>query len=189
MDRLARGVSTALHPMVALTAWAVALVILHRSWIGPDAVLWVMLVLVPGTVLAIGVRLGIWSDLDMSDLRERRMALPAAAGLAVGVAVWSVVGVFPPLLRFCAVAIAIWLVVTAAVSLEWKISMHEGAAAGLVLIAALGLGAGVAAALVWVPFAVAWARIRLRKHTPMQVAAGAMAAVVSVALARLWLVP
>lgn len=189
MDRLARVVSVALHPMAGLTAWAVALVILHRDWIGPDAALWAMLVLVPGGLLVIGVRRGIWSDLDMTDLRERRTALPFAALLSVALAVWSVVGAFPSLLRFAAVAIAIWLAITAAVSLVWKISMHEGAAAGLVLIVALGLGLGIAAMLAWAPFAVAWARVRLHKHTPMQVAAGAAAAVVSVALARLWFAP
>lgn len=64
MDRLARLLSWMFHPMVSLTAWALLVALVRPRWLGPDALIWSLLVLVPGLLLVAGVRLGLWSDFD-----------------------------------------------------------------------------------------------------------------------------
>lgn len=189
MDRLARLLSVVFHPLVSLTAWALLVALLHRGWLGADAQIWSLLVLVPGLVLVGGARIGIWSDLDVSNLRERRTFLPVAALLSVALAVWSTYAPFPHPLVVATVAVALWLCATAAISQVWKISMHTGATTGLVAVVAVVLGPRWILALGWAPFAVAWARLRLDRHTPAQVAAGGLVALSAVALTLLLVGP
>lgn len=118
-----------------------------------------------------------------SDLKERQTFLPVAALLSVALALWSVYATFPHALAFATVAVAVWLCATAAISQGWKISMHTGATTGLVAVLAVVLGQRWMIALGWTPFAVAWARLRLKRHTPAQVAVGGLVALSAVALA------
>lgn len=171
------------NPVVSLTGFSVVLLFAHPTWVRADLVFWALLAAVPAAILAAGVFRGVWTDPDLTNLRERRTFLPWAAGSAIVLAIWSVVGGFPGGLRFAAVAIAVWLVLISVVSLGWKISIHEGATVGVILLLAVLVGWGWGLTLLWAPFVVAWARLRLRKHTAAQLLAGAAAAVSALILA------
>lgn len=82
-------------------------------------------------------------------------------------------------------AVALWLAVSTLVSLGWKISLHEGATVGVVCLVAYLFGRWALWALVWAPLLVAWARLRLGRHTPAQLLAGGAAAVAAFAVAYL----
>ncbi|MCL6594948.1 MAG: hypothetical protein K6V73_01890 [Firmicutes bacterium] len=189
MDRVARALSVLFNPMVALTLWAAAVIALHPAWWGAAALVWLLLVALPGLALAAGLRLGVWSDADVSDPRQRRAFVPLAAACAVALAGRALLFPFPAVLRFAATAIAAWLCLTALASTVWKISMHVGSTVGILFLSGVALGWLVALALAWAPFAVAWARLRLRRHTPGQVVAGAAAALAAVGVALLVAAP
>ncbi len=183
MDRLARGVSWLFNPLLSLTWLAAALFVVHVRWRAEDLVFWLLLAVVPALILVGGIRAGLWSDLDVSNLRERRTYLPWASLSAAALAVWAFLAEFPVGLRFAAVAIAVWLCMTTGISTLWKISIHEGATVGVIVLCAYLVSHTLAAALVWAPALVAWARLRLRKHTLGQVVAGAALAAAASAVA------
>jgi membrane-associated phospholipid phosphatase len=184
MQRLARALSVLFHPMVYATLYLAALATARgASWARPCAEAWLLLVVAPALLLLWGMRRGLWSDPDLTRLRERRTFVPwvaACGGAAAGLAYLSG---FPHGLRLSLLAIFTWLGLTAVISLGWKISLHVGAVTGVLALVALLFGLRPTAALVWTPPAVAWARLYLRRHTPAQVAAGAALGALSVALA------
>jgi membrane-associated phospholipid phosphatase len=73
-------------------------------------------------------------------------------------------------------ALALQMTLLALVTIWWKISYHAAGAAGLAIVA-LSIGdLSVAGPLLVLPALVGWARIRLGRHTPSQVAAGWLSA-------------
>jgi hypothetical protein len=65
------------------------------------------------------------------------------------------------------------LVVTGAITLRWKISLHVGVAAGVLTVLALLFGPGMLALVPLLPL-IGWARMELRDHTFLQVFAGGL---------------
>ena len=85
----------------------------------------------------------------------------------------------PPLFLSLDIALALQMALLALVTIWWKISYHAASAAGLALVAlALG-GLSVAGPLLGLAALVGWARVRLGRHTPGQVAAGWLSALPS----------
>ena len=66
-------------------------------------------------------------------------------------------------------------IVLALITLRWKISFHTATITGAVAVLCWNVGAG-AAALLTLVVVIGWARVRLRRHTPAQVVAGALVA-------------
>ncbi len=183
---LAEGISVIFNPLVFCSLFFATLAVRHRPWLAPLSVLWTALVAAPALLLGFGVRRGWWSDLDVSQLHERRTYMPwvlAAAGLASALA-WGFG--FPPPLKWSIDSIFFWLVISVAVGVAWKISLHAGGSTGIVALAYIILGWRWGLALTWVPIAVGWARVRLACHTPFQVLAGAVAG--GAAVTVVWLV-
>ena len=82
----------------------------------------------------------------------------------------------PPLFLSLDAALALQMAVLALVTIWWKISYHAAGAAGLAIVA-LALGdLSVAVPLLALAGLVGWARVRLGRHTPRQVAAGWLSA-------------
>jgi hypothetical protein len=179
----ARAVSLVFQPAVTLTVLLDVLAIRHPAWRGAILAVWALLAALPALALAIGMRLGVWSDIEITRLRERRTFLPIAAAMAAAIAIWALLAPFPYALRLVAVAVAVWLIGSTLVSFVWKISLHEGATVGMLCLVAWLFGIGAAGAFVWAPLLVAWARLRLGQHTPAQLLAGAAAAGAAFALA------
>ena len=70
----------------------------------------------------------------------------------------------------------IQMVLLAVVTIWWKISYHAAGAAGLTLAMLAWGGATPALPLAMLALLIGWARVRLDRHTPAQVAAGWMSA-------------
>jgi hypothetical protein len=171
----ARFLSLLFNPLVAATLYLVGVVLAHRGWAEDAALLWLLVVAAPGVVLALGIRRGVWSDLDVSRLAERRTFMPFAVGFAAVGAFGAAWLRFPRLLAVSALAILVWLALSTAVGFVWKISLHVGGATGLLWLVGMTFGGAVALSLVWIPPLVAWARLVLRRHDLPQVVAGAAA--------------
>ncbi|MCY0900220.1 MAG: hypothetical protein OWU33_15090 [Firmicutes bacterium] len=183
--RVAIFLSTLFNPLVYCTLFLGALAFWRSAWAWRLLVVWLGLVAGPATLLYWGHARGIWSDWDVSRREERRTYMPGVVGFA-GVTAASAWGFqFPAVLRFSVLAIAIWLVLSTVVGFWWKISLHVGGTVGIAGLAALVWGLNRALVVAWVPVAVAWARLVLKRHTWDQVIAGAFAGAIALAIA--WL--
>lgn len=76
-----------------------------------------------------------------------------------------------------------------AITTTWQISVHTAAAAALATLAGMGLGPSQGLVLALLLVAVGWARVRLGRHTAIQVVGGALVgalAVLAVTRGVLW---
>jgi hypothetical protein len=142
----------------------------------------VLIVPLPGALLLAGLRAGIWTDLDLTPLKERRTFLPWATLCAVAAAAVAWRWGFAPVVLRASLGIAFWLAASAVISLFWKVSLHTGATMGIVILVWAAFGAGAGLALVWTPLAVAWSRVVLRKHDMAQVVGGIVLGAIAAAL-------
>lgn len=76
-----------------------------------------------------------------------------------------------------ALGISIQMLLLAVVTLRWKISYHAASASALVAMSHSVGNLGLTLALVLLALSIGWARIYQRRHTPAQVAVGALTAV------------
>lgn len=104
--------------------------------------------------------------------REKRpkVILAILGSVLAGVVLMVVLGAPRELLALMA-AMAAGLVVTLAITLVWKVSMHAAVAAGTAVILVLVFGP-VLNALWGVVALIGWSRVALRDHTLLQVVGG-----------------
>lgn len=175
-----RVISLIFNPLIASSLGLVAMAAVHSSWRGDLGLIAVFFVLLPIIVLLIGFSRRTWSDLDVSNLLQRRLFMPwVLLSASVGMMLSWLLG-FPLILRFVVVSIWLWLGISTAVGFYWKISLHTGANAALVWILAGAFGGRWVLAVVAVPLLVGVARVYGRHHTMWQVLAGAGAGSVAV---------
>jgi membrane-associated phospholipid phosphatase len=178
-DRLARGVSVVgappvmMLPVAGLASWHVA----DGEGVAASAVTLVVTTALLPTLFVYAAYLGgLISSPDLPRRSERLQ--PALFTTLCAVAAYPLlrsVGA-PPLFLQLDVALALQMALLGLVTIWWKISYHAAGAAGLALVA-LSIGdPAVAIPLLAVPAVVGWARIRLGRHTPGQVAAGWLSA-------------
>jgi hypothetical protein len=179
---MAQVISWVFQPMVAITAYFLALAAFQGPWAWA-AVGWGCLVVVPGGLLAWGMARGVWQDPDLGQLRERRTFLPWPALSASAGAALATVGQAPWTVRLVLVSVALWLGASTLLSQFWKVSLHEGGTVGVVLLVWHTLGVLPALALCWAPAAVAWSRWTLGRHDIPQLVGGAALAAACVAVA------
>jgi membrane-associated phospholipid phosphatase len=133
----------------------------------------VLAVVTPLVYLVWLLRHGYVSDLDVKARQERwRPLLAALGGLALSTVIFWLTEAPREMSAVCA---ALWLYTLLAfvITLRWKISMHSAAmAATAILIWALS-GRVIVPVAAGIPI-IAWARIRLNRHTPAQTVAGAL---------------
>ncbi|MEQ8768169.1 MAG: hypothetical protein RL885_29970 [Planctomycetota bacterium] len=174
-DRFAHHVSLVLSPPIAMMA---AAFLTHGSveaaggWWAPF-VFCAGAIFVPMALLVYWVRRGVISDLDVGRREQRTRPFAAALiGATAGAAALWLLEAPSPLVRF-ALAYVLVTAVLFLVSLRWKISVHGAAIASLsvVLSQQWGMRAELAVLLVVL---VAWARVRLERHTVAQTVAGAL---------------
>ncbi len=159
-------------PVVTLVAVVLTAAVLQVS------ALWIALHLLLTIGLPVGyivslVRQGKVTDLDLQ-LREQR-ARPFLVTMGGQTVAWALLsaGGAPYPLPLLAVTALVQTFCIFVITLHWKISVHTSTAAGIAVLLwrVMGSGAGLplAASL---PF-IAWSRVKLRRHTPLQVLAGA----------------
>lgn len=128
---------------------------------------------VPFLSLYLFARSGATSGIDVPE-RESR-PLPFAMAI-VSYSIGSLLLVIthsPVLLTAFMMCYFVNTAVMALISLMWKISIHAAGIAGPAIILIYALGAAALPFLLLI-FPVAWARISLKAHTAMQIAAGFM---------------
>jgi membrane-associated phospholipid phosphatase len=173
--RAAAWISHVASPPLLLCACAVLIAVRE----GGSAVwLWVvaygaLAALLPMAYIVRQVQLRRATDIHLPRRQERlRPLLLAAASGAVAALLLDATGAPSLLVRFAA-ATAVQTALVLVITLRWKISMHAAAVTALAVLAWVLYGApGLWLALL-IPV-VAWARLRLRRHTPAQVLAGAL---------------
>jgi membrane-associated phospholipid phosphatase len=149
------------------------------------AVYGLLVSLSPILVVLYLLKIGYISELHMSNTNERH--LPYATAVAFALIALGIVFWFdgPELLRCLLIFNIIELAALAIINIWWLISIHvTGVVASWIIV---GLVFGWTASLIVVPFviSVAWVRLYLKRHTPLQVIAGAALGIVSVLSLRL----
>jgi hypothetical protein len=128
---------------------------------------------VPFVYIVRGVRRRRFTDHHVSVRRQRPLPLfVAICSIAIGLTLMVIFGAPRPMIALIA-AMTVGLIVSLAITLFWKISVHAAVLAGAVVIVALVFGLG----FFWLAPLVAllgWARLERGDHTVPQVLAGAV---------------
>jgi membrane-associated phospholipid phosphatase len=177
---LARLISQLFHPIllniVSFLIVGYAALPTHAEGLKWSGICILMLVLPPTIFYSIRLRQGVYADEDVS-IREQRneLYLFGFSWVLVAMPVLGYLGAPQPFLALMICALALGLI-NGGINLFWKISAHATAIASTATIALL-YSQSVGAILWACAFAVGWARVRTRNHTPMQVLAGFCSAV------------
>jgi hypothetical protein len=175
-DRLARWLSILFDSSLISVP-----VFLAFGWIGGGlpGMGWATLILlivtgIPLAYLWIGRKRGWVGDMEMTRRSDRpRFILVSLGSDAFALlALWA--GQGPQLLSVIVLTYLCLAIVMLTISSFWKISMHMAGAGGFSTALLFVFGLPALAAFLSLPL-VAWARLHRRKHTPAQLAAGAVA--------------
>ncbi|MBG6225539.1 membrane-associated phospholipid phosphatase [Arthrobacter sp. CAN_A2] len=171
---VAAAISEICAPAVLVSLFLVGTALGAAGW--PNGILYAVVATgfttaLPLAAVLILVRRGYVTDHHISDRRQRA---PVLAGTLVSIAVglWALTLLGAPRV----VTGAVWCTVAGVavvllVNLCWKLSAHS-AVAVFVTAGTIAVVGPAALLLLVVPAAVGWSRVRLRAHTPSQVAAG-----------------
>jgi len=146
-----------------------------------SGLLWAILTLlivtgIPLAYLILGIKRGWVSDMELSRREERPCFILVSLSsdlLALGI-LWFANG--PHLLSVLIMTYLCLATVMFTISIFWKISMHMAGVGGFSTALVFVFGAAAGWAFLSLPL-VAWARLHRRKHTPAQLAAGAIAGI------------
>ncbi len=186
MRKLAAMISHTCNAAVFLTALLGALALRGDiGWDRPYLQLWLLMVVLPALVLLVGIRRGAYTDVNVSDVPERRRYLVLAIAFGALAAAWAVALGLPWEARFIAIAMLVWTLLIALVTTVDKASMHVGGTTVVVALTWIIFGARTAGLVCWAPFAVSWSRLHLHRHDLGQVLEGGGSALAAVLLA--WL--
>lgn len=174
VNRLAHVISAVASPavLVSLVLLSTPLRSPSATW-GAAVVATVFTTGIPWCVLACMKWAGKVSDLHVTRREQRWPLLLVCLGsLVTGLLILGL-GMRSSTMVIEVALVLLGLLVTGAVTLVWKISLHAAVAAycSLHVLAGSLLGAHLAMCFVLV---VAWARVRIRHHTSTQVTAGAI---------------
>jgi hypothetical protein len=172
--RLAYWVSQiACPPVLGLLATLLAAQSLSTSAAWLWAVSYLLLVIgTPCLYIAWLIHRGELSDFHLPVRQER--IRPLACALLMTFLAWGLLSLVaaPRLLQWLAGVNSVQTAIFLAITLRWKISLHCVTAANLVVLTFVLLG-NVAAPFVMAVPLIAWARVRLQRHTIAQTAGGA----------------
>ncbi|WP_406411296.1 hypothetical protein [Streptomyces sp. NBC_01614] len=127
----------------------------------------------PTVFLRFGERRNYWGDRKVRRRQDRVVAAPGVlASVIVGTVLLFVLGAPSEVSALVAAMLAVLLALLV-ITFSWKVSVHSAVAAGAIaiLVSVFGPWAGLLVPLVAL---IGWSRIRLRCHTPAQVAVGAI---------------
>ena len=178
--RFARQVSNLLAP-VTISIPGVLLVALYGAQNLSSALFYTCVTLfflsfVPTLYIIIGVRLGKFSDMNISRRSERiRPFLFSIASVVVGLIALVILNA-PRNLQTLLMITLISGIVMMLITLWWKISIHASSLAGMVTILTALYGVIVLPAFLLV-ILVSWSRVVLGRHTVAQVVAGALVSI------------
>jgi hypothetical protein len=175
-DRIARWISVLFDssalslPVFLLLGWVEAGI----TGLGWATFTLVFVTGIPLAYLLVGRKRGWVGDMEMTQRADRpRFILISLSSDVLALAIlWLSEG--PHLLRLLVLTYFCLAVVMLTISSFWKISMHMAGVGGFATALVFVFGAPALWAFLALPL-VAWARLKRRKHTPAQLAAGALA--------------
>lgn len=183
-DKIAAVVSNVAAPPVLAMVGALVLT-LSSSTTGAwrwAVFVGVMTVLLPSAYVVWQVYRGQISDLHLVNREERlKPYLVTVVAALVG---WAICIVWPAPadFRMLAFASSLQAILFMIITLRWKISLHSAAAGSLTVLSVSALSTSGLYFALAVPL-IAWARVRLHRHTFMQTVAGAALGALVVAFA------
>lgn len=185
-ESIAELISTVAHPLVLLAVLFGTAAAMRFSSRGAAAIIvaFAAIALLPAVLFLRGrVRSGHWKDTDASRPTERKELLRASLLIAGATGLLLLATPRLRTLAYGAVASMIIFALAAFANRWLRVSLHMAFAT----FVAIGLSAFVrpeaAVALVLLPLVVAWARLKLRRHTVTEIVLGAILG----GLAGLWL--
>jgi len=175
---VARVISDLLNPAVVgiFITGVLAARIVHPL---PRAMVWFSATVLITTLPPVGyivylVKTGYLSDFHMPQ-REKRVRPVSAIFIWLAFSVLILLAIRAPAgMVFLAASAVVEVALLGAVTFRWKISFHS-ATIMAAAIATLFLRSKLAWGVWPLVFVIGWARLRLRRHTPMQVLAGYLA--------------
>ncbi len=183
-NRLAEAVSSIFHPFIVVIPTMFTAILYGGTSLG-RAIFWTALsigvVVLPLVFLIYsGVKSGRYSDLSISMREQRRSLYITSSLLFILLIVILVLGKAPSILIACLTSAVLATLIGFVINARFtKLSLHSVAIAGCTSVMILTLPwIGITMALI-MPL-VAWARIRLRHHTLVQILIGWTVAAASV---------
>jgi membrane-associated phospholipid phosphatase len=178
--RFARQVSNILTP-VTISIPAVLLVAFYNTKNVASALFYTCVTLFflsfgPMLYIIIGVRLGKFSDVDVSRRKERTGPFLFSLASVVAGLITLVLINAPKNLQTLLILTAVSCIVMLFITLWWKISIHASSMAGTVTFLTALYGVIVLPAFLLV-ILVSWSRVVLRRHTVAQVVAGTLVSI------------
>lgn len=186
--RIARAISWVGHPLVIVSI-SLGIIVAERlaNRVGVSVLLALILaVVLPTAVLLIrGVHSGRWSDADVSIRTERVRFYPPAILLSLG-GIGTLMFLHAPgfIVRGALVTLGL-LVASAFLNRMIKISLH-GMFAFYCTVVLLAIGFQVALGMLILALLVVWSRLRLRRHTPIEMLLGVIMGCLGGILAAWW---
>lgn len=175
MKILAQIISTVLNPLVLLLPIPFILVY-KATGVFDYAVYWFLVSLVFfalfSVFVVVGVKLKYFSDLDISNRKQRPMLYVSAILLSVIYLSLLFVAKAPLILALGVIGLLLGLSVSDLVNMKTKASIHVGTVTGFATVIVLLYGLEFSFLYLLVPL-VAWARIKTKNHTLMQTVIGA----------------
>lgn len=181
--KIARTISHIISPPVVFAAMGIAVGVKEMGWwpgLGWAVMHGVLISLLPIAYVVYLLQTGQISDITMTR-SERR--IPYLVGTLFSILVIVILLIFPVSKGLLCLSMveAISLAAMGLINNYWKISNHSTAVAAAALISGSFFGVWVGWSLVAVLAFVVFLRLYLRRHTPMQLVAGILLALIVVA--------
>lgn len=172
--KLAQVISTIINPLILLSV--VPFILIHK--ITKDTALsfyWsevsFIFILIFSVFVLIGVQLKYFSNLDISNRRQRPLLYSFAIFLSLTYLIFLFVYHAPSVLIIGVIALGLGLAVAEIINMRIKISIHVGTITAFATSLVLIYGLLLAPVFLFIPL-VSWARIKTKNHTPREVVAG-----------------
>ncbi|MGW8378898.1 hypothetical protein [Streptomyces sp. ODS28] len=128
---------------------------------------------IPTLFIKYGMRKGYWGDRHVGDRSARVLVLPVIlVSVLSGFGLMLAFGAPRAMLALIA-SMLLTLAVLAAITMAWKISVHQAVSSGACAMLAVTYGPWALPCFALVAL-VGWSRIELRDHTPAQVVSGTL---------------
>jgi membrane-associated phospholipid phosphatase len=173
------------HPFI-LSIVTLPLTIYLSTGLPGLAILWTAismaaLILPLAVFITVMVKIGRYSDFDVSTREQRTGPYLVAGGGMILLTAIIILGGAPPISRACVYAAMLAAAAGAVINRFYKVSVHAMTAAGCAIVL-LYLSALAGLLMVTAAAAVSWSRIPLKRHTLRQVITGWVVAIGSVAI-------
>lgn len=181
-DYIASALSILFSPFLVPVV-TILIIVQRYAATGQQALLWTTIIIVFVSVLPVLFilflfRVGQLSDLHLA-VREQRIGplLFSMASAFVGTGILQMVGA-PREIVWAGIAYVVNGVLFTMITPYWKISFHSGVTAGCITVLVLLIRAKFGWLFLLLP-PIAWARVRRKRHTPLQTVVGVLISVVS----------